>query len=294
MEQIKEFFVSELGIKIITILVSLILIYILASLIKKIIPRYISASESRYKTRKFVNIVGYVLFIIIILTVFSNQLTGLTVFLGVAGAGIAFALQEVIASIAGYIAIHTSNFYKVGDRVMVGGMIGDVIDIRMLRTSLMETGGWINGDLYNGRITTVANSFVFSEPVHNYSGEFPFLWDELIVPIKTSSDFEYGREVFFQILKNIQSEYAVDAQQHWRKMTGKFLVEKAKVEPMISMSFDENWISFTLRYVVDYKARRSTRDILSTEILRAIKNSGGKLEVGSTAMEITAFPHNKQ
>jgi small-conductance mechanosensitive channel len=158
----------------------------------------------------------------------------------------------------------------------------------------METGGWINGDLYNGRITTVANSFVFSEPVHNYSGEFPFLWDELIVPIKTSSDFEYGREVFFQILKNIQSEYAVDAQQHWRKMTGKFLVEKAKVEPMISMSFDENWISFTLRYVVDYKARRSTRDILSTEILRAIKNSGGKLEVGSTAMEITAFPHNKQ
>ncbi|HAH56672.1 MAG: mechanosensitive ion channel family protein [Lentimicrobium sp.] len=294
MEQIKEFFVSELGIKIITILVSLILIYILASLIKKIIPRYISASESRYKTRKFVNIVGYVLFIIIILTVFSNQLTGLTVFLGVAGAGIAFALQEVIASIAGYIAIHTSNFYKVGDRVMVGGIIGDVIDIRMLRTSLMETGGWINGDLYNGRITTVANSFVFSEPVHNYSGEFPFLWDELIVPIKTSSDFEYGREVFFQILKNIQSEYAVDAQQHWRKMTGKFLVEKAKVEPMISMSFDENWISFTLRYVVDYKARRSTRDILSTEILRAIKNSGGKLEVGSTAMEITAFPHNKQ
>lgn len=294
MEQIKEFFVSELGIKIITILVSLILIYILASLIKKIIPRYISASESRYKTRKFVNIVGYVLFIIIILTVFSNQLTGLTVFLSVAGAGIAFALQEVIASIAGYIAIHTSNFYKVGDRVMVGGIIGDVIDIRMLRTSLMETGGWINGDLYNGRITTVANSFVFSEPVHNYSGEFPFLWDELIVPIKTSSDFEYGREVFFQILKNIQSEYAVDAQQHWRKMTGKFLVEKAKVEPMISMSFDENWISFTLRYVVDYKARRSTRDILSTEILRAIKNSGGKLEVGSTAMEITAFPHNKQ
>ncbi|GAB1405030.1 hypothetical protein MASR1M74_22090 [Lentimicrobium sp.] len=175
MEQIKEFFTSDLGVKLITIVVSLLVIYILVTLIKKVIPKYISANESRYKTRKFVNIIAYILFIIIVLIVFSNQLTGLTVFLGVAGAGIAFALQEVIASIAGYIAIHTSNFYKVGDRVMVGGIIGDVIDIKLLRTSLMETGGWVNGDLYNGRITTVANSFVFSEPVHNYSGEFPFL-----------------------------------------------------------------------------------------------------------------------
>lgn len=294
MEQIKAFFVSELGIKIITILVSIIIIYILASLIKRIIPKYIATNESRYKSRKFVNIIAYAVFVIIILTVFSNQLTGFTVFLGVAGAGIAFALQEVIASIAGYIAIHTTNFYKVGDRVMVGGIVGDVIDIGMLRTSLMETGGWVNGDLYNGRITTVANSFVFSEPVHNYSGEFPFLWDELIVPIKTSSDFEYGRDVFSRILTDIKSDYAADAQHHWHEMTGKFLVEKARVEPMISMTFDENWITFTLRYVVDYKARRSTKDRLSTEILKAIKNSGGRLEVGSAAMEITAFPDNNK
>lgn len=290
MEQIKEFFTSDLGVKLITIVVSLLVIYILVTLIKKVIPKYISANESRYKTRKFVNIIAYILFIIIVLIVFSNQLTGLTVFLGVAGAGIAFALQEVIASIAGYIAIHTSNFYKVGDRVMVGGIIGDVIDIKLLRTSLMETGGWVNGDLYNGRITTVANSFVFSEPVHNYSGEFPFLWDELVVPVKTGSDFEYGREVFYKILQDIQNDYAIDAQQYWRKMTGKFLVEKARVEPMISMTFDENWISFTLRYVVDYKARRTTKDKLSTGILKAIRNSEGRLEVGSAAMEITSFP----
>ncbi|MDD3742751.1 MAG: mechanosensitive ion channel [Lentimicrobiaceae bacterium] len=290
MEQIKEFFTSDLGVKLITIVVSLLVIYILVTLIKKVIPKYISANESRYKTRKFVNIIAYILFIIIVLIVFSNQLTGLTVFLGVAGAGIAFALQEVIASIAGYIAIHTSNFYKVGDRVMVGGIIGDVIDIKLLRTSLMETGGWVNGDLYNGRITTVANSFVFSEPVHNYSGEFPFLWDELVVPVKTGSDFEYRREVFNKILQDIQNDYAIDAQQYWRKMTGKFLVEKARVEPMISMTFDENWISFTLRYVVDYKARRTTKDKLSTGILKAIRNSEGRLEVGSAAMEITSFP----
>ena len=154
----------------------------------------------------------------------------------------------------------------------------------------MEIGEWVNGDLYNGRITRVANSFIFSQPVHNYSGEFPFIWDEMVVPIKTSSDFEYGREVFSEILNGIKTEHAVNAQEHWDNMTKKFLIEKAKVNPMVSMSFDENWISFTLRYVVDYKSRRSTKDRLSTEILKAINNSEGRLEVASSSFEITAFP----
>ncbi|NJN78831.1 MAG: mechanosensitive ion channel [Saprospiraceae bacterium] len=134
--------------------------------------------------------------VIAILVVFSNQLTGFTVFLGVAGAGIAFALQEVIASVAGFIVIHSSNFYSIGDRVSVGGIKGDVIDIGILRTSLMEIGDWVDGDLYNGRMTRVANSFIFKEPVFNYSGDFPFLWDEVKVPIKTNSDYQYAREKF--------------------------------------------------------------------------------------------------
>ena len=113
MEQIIKFINSDLGAKVLTILIAMVLIYILASIVKRIIPKYIVATDSRYKTRKFVNLIGYFIFFIVVLIAFSNQLTGLTVFLGVAGAGIAFALQEVIASIAGYIVIHTSSFYKV-------------------------------------------------------------------------------------------------------------------------------------------------------------------------------------
>lgn len=290
MKQITDFLKSELGVKLITILIALIIIYIIAAIIKKFLPKYVIETESRYKARKFVNFMGYVVFAIIILTVFSNQLTGFSVFLGVAGAGIAFALQEVITSIAGYIVIHTSTFYKVGDRVLVGGIKGDVIDIGVLRTSLMEIGEWVDGDLYNGRITRVANSFIFSQPVHNYSGEFPFLWDELKIPIKTNSNFEYATNIFTKILNDVKNDFAEDAQMHWDKMTEKFLIENAKVNPIISMTFNENWITFTLRYVVDYKSRRSTKDRLSKEILKAINNSEGKLEVASAAIEITAFP----
>ena len=58
-----------------------------------------------------------------------------------AGAGIAFALQEVIASIAGWVAMSFGRFYKIGDRVQLGGIKGDVIDIELLRTTIMECGG---------------------------------------------------------------------------------------------------------------------------------------------------------
>lgn len=294
MKQITDFISSELGIKVLTVLVAIITTYVLTTIVKRIIPKYVAAADSRYKARKFVNFIGYAILVVTVFIIFSNQLTGLTVFIGVAGAGIAFALQEVIASIAGYIAIHTSSFYKVGDRVLVGGIKGDVIDVGILRTSLMEIGEWVNGDLYNGRITRVANSFIFSQPVHNYSGEFPFLWDEMKIAIKTSSDFEYGRQVFTDLLNGIKSDYAKEAQEHWDKMTNKFMVEKAQVDPMVSMAFDENWITFTLRYVVDYKSRRSTKDQLSTAILNAINNSDGKLKVASSAIEITAFPEQKK
>ncbi len=257
---------------------------------KKIIPKYVRSTTSRYRTRRFINFFSYLLIIISLILIFSTHLTGIGVFLGVAGAGIAFALQEVIASIAGFVVIHFSNFYKLGDRVLVGGIKGDVIDIGLLRTSLMEIGDWIDGDLYNGRMTRVANSFIFKEPVFNYSGDFPFLWDEVKIPIKTDSDFKYARAGFLKIITEIQGNYAKEAKEDWEKMTHKLMIENARVEPMISMRFDENWITFTLRYVVDYKSRRSTKDRIFSEILEFINQSKGKIEVASAAFEITKFP----
>ena len=158
----------------------------------------------------------------------------------------------------------------------------------------MEIGDWVKGDLYNGRITRVANSFVFKEPVYNYSGNFPFLWDEIEVPIKTESDFEFAKAKFLEILNEVQGEYAEGAKKYWTKMTEEFMIEKAKVEPFVSMVFDENWITFTLRYVVDYKSRRETKDIISRKVLKMIKESKGKISIASSSFEITAFPHKSE
>lgn len=290
MNEILQYFENPIIQKLSIIVIGSFIIFTIIGFLKKLLPRYIKDTNNRYRTRKFINFMGYLLIVFLIMTIYSRQLSGLTVFLGVAGAGIAFALQELIASVAGFIAINFSNFYKVGDRVMLGGIKGDVVDIGVLRTSLMQIGDWVNGDLYNGKIVLIANSFVFKEPVYNYSGDFPFLWDEITIPIKTHCDYQYAQDRFLEILNDIQGEYAKSAKEHWDHLTERLLVEKAQVEPMVTMTFDENWITFTLRFVVDYKKRRTTKHLIYERVLDTIKKSEGKLEVASAAMEITTFP----
>lgn len=286
MDKIVNFITAINTTKLISISVGIFIVMLIGFSLKRIIPKYISSTSVRYRTRKFINVLSYFFVIILIMATYSNKLQGLSVLLGVAGAGIAFAMQEVITSFAGFIAINFSHFYKVGDRVLLGGIKGDVVDIGLLRTSLMEIGDWVDGDLYNGRITRVANSFVFKEPVYNYSGEFPFLWDEIKVPIKTDGDFEWATKTFYDILLETQKNYQQKAFSDWQKMKEKLMVENAQLKPMVKLTFNENWITFNLRYVVDYKERRSVKDIISRKVLNAIRNSNGKVQIASSS-EVT-------
>ena len=222
--------------------------------------------------------------------IYSDRLTGLTVAFGVAGAGIAFALQEVIASVAGWIAISLGQFYRTGERVELGSIRGDVIDIGVLRTTLMEVGQWVDGDLYNGRIVRVANSFVFKEPVYNYSADFPFLWDELNLPIHYDSDYRRARAIIEAAVVDVIGDYPKQSQAAWDRMVDKFRIEAASVAPMITMSADENWFTFTARYIVDYRKRRTTKDAIFTQVFEAMEQTDGAVKVASGAFEITAFP----
>lgn len=136
--------------KISTVFIGIAIIWLIIKTIQRNLLSKIKDTDSRFKAKKFGSFLGYLFTIVLITVVYSDKLGGLTVALGVAGAGIAFALQEVIASFAGWLAIMFGGFYKAGDRVQLGGIKGDVMDIGVLRTTLMETGEWVDGDLYNG------------------------------------------------------------------------------------------------------------------------------------------------
>ncbi|MCB0013310.1 MAG: mechanosensitive ion channel [Anaerolineales bacterium] len=283
---IREWLLNPTVVRLLAVLAAFVLLRLLVNLLNRSWNRGIKDKGLRYQARKVTNFVSYFLLIVVVAFVFSDQLSGLAVAFGVATAGIAFALQEVITSFAGWLAILAGDFYKTGDRVQLGGITGDIIDIGVLRTTIMETGGWVNGDLYNGRTVRVANSFVFKEPVYNYSGGFPFLWDEIVVPIRYGSDRALAEQIMIRVANEISGNYTEFARQTWADIQGRFFVEDAEIAPMVTMVFNDNWLEYTIRYVVEYKRRRSTKDLMSRQILDAIDGTGGKVAIASTTMQL--------
>ena len=276
--------------KLVAAFVAVVLVRALAGLVGRGLLHRVKDTTSRYRVRKLIAFGSYLFGAITITVIFSDRLGGLTVAFGVAGAGIAFALQEVIASVAGWVAIMFGGFYRIGDRVQLGGIKGDVIDIGVIRTTLMEIGEWVKGDLYSGRIVRIANSFVFKEPVFNYSGDFPFLWDEIVVPIKYGSDYGEARRILDVIAQDELAEFAAKAKANWAHMVDKFAIEDARVDPLVTMVANDNGVEFTLRYVVDHKRRRVTKDVIWTRLLAAVEGSGGKVGMASMTVHLVETP----
>lgn len=289
-ESVKRWLLDPVVGRIIATLLGTVVILGLFRLLNRSLARRLKDLDTRYRTRKFITFGGYLVVIFYLALVYKNQLGGLTIAFGMAGAGIAFALQEVIASIAGWVAVSFGGFYRTGDRIQLGGIMGDVIDIGILRTTLMECGQWVKGDLYNGRIVLVANSFVFKEPVLNYSGDFEFLWDEIVVPVRFGSDVRQAREILEKAVTEIAAEYVSQARLAWQEMVRRYRIEDARIDPMVTLIANDNWIEFTVRYIVDYRRRRVTKDRLFTRILEEVDRAAPRVQLASATFELVQAP----
>ena len=279
--------------KIVTLLIGTIVIWLVIKFIQKRFILKIDDNQNRYRAGKIGSFAGYILTFILILFIFSSKLSGLSTAFGVAGAGVAFALQEVIASFAGWLAIMFGSFFRTGDRVQLGGIKGDVMDIGVLRTTIMEVGEWVDGDLYNGRIVMIANSYVFKEPVFNYSGDFPFLWDEIKIPIQYGSDYELTTSILNEIGKEIVGDLSADSHANWNHLQRTYRLEDAQTEPMVSLVANDNWVEFTLRYVVPFKRRRATKTALFMSILKRLEATNGAVKFASATFQLVDSPDFK-
>ncbi len=244
--------------------------------------RYIDDKDTRYRTRKAIAIGGFFVCVAIVLLSLSDRLGSLTVVVAAASAGAAFALQEVIASVAGWLALSFGGIYRVGDRVRLAGVIGDVIDIGILRTTLMECGGWVKADLYNGTVVRIPNSHVLKEPVYNYSADFPFVWDEISVPVQHGSDYAAARAILERVVVEVSSDTAARAKRQWGEMVLRYRIEDAQLDPVVTLAANDNWIELTARYITDFRTRRRTKDLLFTKVLDTFASTQGRVVFASS------------
>jgi small-conductance mechanosensitive channel len=225
----------------------------------------------------------------VILLIWLGAGSDLTVAMGILGAGIAFASQEVIGSFAGYVNIVTGNLFRIGDRVRIGHVTGDVLDVSILRTTVMEIGEWIQADQYTGRLVTVANRVVFSDPVFNYTQHWPYLWDEITIPITYNSDWRRAGELMLEHGREYTAHLQAQAEAQLRSLGNTYPVQEATVEPTLYLVMTDNWIELTLRYVVEAQARRQVKAQLHHELLQHFE-SEAEITVASATFEIVGFP----
>src|SRR6202044_2923901 len=270
--------------KCIAAVVGILVIHGAFHLLERTVPQRFGKADSRYKVRKFVVFTGYLSILLFLTILFEDRLGRLSFAVGVAGAGVAVALQDVLASIAGAFSIGFSKLYAVGDRVQIGDTRGDVIDIGLLRTTLMETGNWVSRDLYNGRIARVPNSIVLRGSIFNYSQGFRFVWDEINVLFKITSDCQLAKAMLLRAANEAIGEYLVEAQRSWKVMSDNYQSANPPLEPTVALVVNAGSLEFTVSYVVNYTKRTAMKDQLFTKIVEEVANSDGRLEWASSAV----------
>jgi len=267
-----------------------VLVIVVISFFRKFLKRHLPDNSIRYKSQKGVEILGYGLIILLTASYFTGNIKDFTLAIGLLTAGITITLQELILSIAGSFYIFFVKVYKPGDRIEINGIKGDVIDIDSIYTTMMEIGEWVSSDNYSGRIVKLSNSFVFKGPIYNYSQDFPFVWDEFNLPIRYGSDIELAKSIVIGIASETLSEYVAQSMATWKEVVNKFYIEDAQVDPTLAITMTDNWIQFNLRYIVDYKKRRITKNILNEKIGKAILETNGKVILASATFEIVKIP----
>ena len=276
--------------KCVAAIIGILCIHAVFRVLEQTLPRRFGRADARYKVRKFVVFSGYLSILLFLAILFEDRLGRLSFAFGVAGAGVAVALQDVLASIAGAFSIGFSKLYAMGDRVQIGDTRGDVIDIGLLRTTLLETGNWVSRDLYNGRIVHIPNSAVLKGSVFNYSQGFHFIWDEIKVLFTTTSDCQLAREMLLRVAKEAIGEYLVEAQTSWKAMSDNYQSANPRLEPTVALAVNAGSLEFTVSYVVDYTKRIAMQDQLFTRVVEEIANSKGRLQWASPPSTIVSQP----
>ena len=287
---LKEAGSLSLTTKWIAAVVGILVIYVVFRLLEQTLPRHFGRTDARYKVRKFVVFSGYVATLLFISILFEDRLGRLSFTLGVAGAGVAVALQDLLASIAGAFSIGFSKLYTVGDRVQIGDVRGDVIDIGLLRTTMMETGNWVSKDFYSGRIVRLPNNLVLKVSVFNYSQGFRFIWDEIKVVLTANSDCQLAREMLLRVAKEAVGEYLVEAQTSWKTISDNYQSASPPLEPTVTLVVNGGSLEFSVDYVVDYTKRSAMTDRLFTKIAQEVADSNGRLTWASTGVTVINQP----
>jgi len=151
----------------------------------------------------------------------------------------------VIVSFAGYLILLRGRVFSVGDRITIGGVRGDVVELGFMQTTVMEMGEapgeqaappavWVSARQHTGRLVRVTNDRIFDSPVYNYTREFPFLWEEIHLPVKFDADRARAERILLDAARRHTAPIAERARPMAQAFARRYpLRETPDVEPHV-------------------------------------------------------------
>lgn len=245
-------------------------LYALSRLIRRGIDAHIEDVNKRHQLRKIVTYAFWITLAGAALVLFAERfaLADVGTIVGLLAAAITIALADVVRSLAGWIYINSRRGVEVGSRVEVDGVIGDVIDIGLLKTTLLEVGEpLVHAMQSTGRIVTVPNSVFLNQNVISSATVNPLVWQEIQVLVTFESDWKRAREIMRQVASELYEEVVPDLRAGFQKLEREYAFRLGSTAPIVYTEIADSGVLLTIRNLTPVRRRRSMTDRIATTIL---------------------------
>jgi len=242
-------------------------ILIIRHLVRRFLISRIEDIKQRYQWLKTLSYISVLIILLFLVNIWFQLFDSFSTFLGLVSAGIAIALKDPLVNMTAWLFIMVRKPFKVGDRVQIGKVSGDVIDIRLFQFSVNEIGNWVAADQSTGRIIHVPNGIVFTEPQANYNAGFDYIWNEMQVLITFESNWQKAKKILLDIVNRHAVILNDEAERQIKEAAKKFLIFYTKLTPIVYTSVKDSGVLLTIRYMCDPRKRRITEEQIWEEIL---------------------------
>lgn len=258
-----------------------------------------SSRRVAFWTKQAIHLLSVGLLIIGFCSIWFNDPARLATALGLVTAGLAFALQKVVTAIAAYLVILRGKTFNVGDRIVMGGVRGDVVELGFIQTTIMEMGEppseqgdspsmWVRARQYTGRIVTITNDKIFDTPVYNYTREFPYIWEEMHIPISYQSDVQKAEEIVLAAVSKYTARFSDLGEKDLDELERRYFVQRSDMDPKIFLTLTDNWVELAVRFIVSAHGIRDVKNNISREILKGLNQA--KIGIASGTYEVVGMP----
>lgn len=227
-----------------------------------------------YHVRK---IVDYILFggaVILSVAIFFELLVSVGLTFGLIGFALTMIFQNPILSFAGWVYINVSNLYRVNDRIRIGEIKGDVIDIDIFRTKLLEIGGEHNtSNIPSGRLAYFPNSMVLTTPLYNYNKYFRYIWVEVPFTLAYGSDIKTASEIIEKELKAYLKKDVKKIRNSFKIAMGRLHVETEFEPYFININPANTGLDIRVNFVVSPLEISDATTEVARRIVEKLKKS---------------------